>query len=305
MQDTFQIRVPATMANLGPGFDSFGLAVTLYNHFAFTPADRDGLLLSPESSVDVSGLSTTPAESILFRAMAAFYRKIGAERPPVCIEMRADIPVARGLGSSSTAIIAALLAANRMAGDPMSRRELLDVAIELEGHPDNVAPALLGGVILYDNRPYELPWPQTWGIAAVIPDYPVLTEEARRALPATYSLPDAVFNLRKASLLTYALLQGDEQAFRDCLDDRLHQPYRQPLIRDYPAVRAVAEEAGALGTIISGSGSTMAVFYPRQAGDKLLAGLKSCATGKKGLVVVPLEPDLQGAQSVELAYTQP
>lgn len=295
MAAPFHIAVPATMANLGPGFDTFGLAVGLYNRFTFRPADADALSVAPASSVETAALAVAPADSILFSAMAHFSRNTGLALPPLAVEIEAHIPVARGLGSSSTAIVAALLAANRLAGEPLTRQALLEMAIALEGHPDNVAPAMLGGAVMYDTRPYALPWPEAWKIAVVIPPYPVLTEEARKALPEKYPLADAVFTLRKASLLTYALLEGDEAAFRASLDDRLHQPYRETLIPDYRPVRELAMEAGAFGTIISGSGSTIGIYYPSSAEESLLTALRAYGEKCPGMVVKTLAPDLSGA----------
>lgn len=258
----YTVRVPATIANMGPGFDSFGMAVSLYNRFTFQPAERDTLNFSTEGSADTSALSGDTADNILFKAMDRLYAKAGKVRPAFQVTVQADIPVARGLGSSSTAIVAGLIAANRFLGEPYESLPLLDIAIEMEGHPDNVAPALLGGVVLYDTQPYVLPWPMEWRVMVISPAYTVMTEEARRILPKTVSLEDAVFNLRKASALTYALLREDPDALRASLKDRLHQPYRRQLIREYDAIEKLVMDDGAFGMIISGSGSTMAVFYP-------------------------------------------
>jgi homoserine kinase len=191
------------------------------------------------------------------------------------VEVVADIPVARGLGSSSTAVAAGLVAANRMAGGPLTTQDLLKLAIQMEGHPDNVAPALMGGVALYDTAPYRLPWPTEWRVLVLSPDYPVLTEEARRILPKSIAHTDAVYNLRKASLLTYALLREDPEAFRESLHDRLHQPYRRQLIKEYDVIERLVMDAGAFGMVISGSGSSMAVFYPTAVHAPLKEGLES------------------------------
>ena len=292
MSKSLKIRVPGTMANLGPGFDSFGLAVSLYNHFAYQLAEKDELVISSETTVKRQGLSLDPAQNVLFTAADKLYEKLGQKRPAMRIELKAHVPVARGLGSSSTAIIASLLAANRFAGDPLNQQAVLDVSIEIEHHPDNVAPALLGGAVFYDTKPYQLPWPDDWKILAVIPSYPLLTEDARKALPPSPAMADAIFNLRKASLLTYALLQADEDAFRLALEDQLHQPYRQKLIAEFAPLQALARKAGALGSIISGSGSTMGVFYKQDAEAALLKGLESLGTG---LRIEHLKPDTEGA----------
>jgi homoserine kinase len=180
----------------------------------------------------------------------------------------------RGLGSSSTAIIAGLLAANQQLDSQFSNVDLLNIAIEMERHPDNVAPALLGGVVLYDTAPYSLPWPADWHILTLSPTYPVLTEKARQILPQAVTLEDSIFNLRKASVLTYALLQKDPQALQAALQDRLHQPYRKQLIPEYEALEQTVLDADAFGMIISGSGSTMAIFYPAAVQTSLLQSVK-------------------------------
>lgn len=258
-----KIRVPATIANMGPGFDSFGMAVSLYNYFSFSPAEQDSLDFSPKNSVDVKALASDPgSRNLLFQAMDRLYASTGQSRPSFRVTVTADIPVARGLGSSSTAIIAGLLAANQFSGQPLETWDLLKIAVDLEGHPDNVAPALLGGVVLYDEKPYTLPWSVEWRILTLSPDYPVMTEEARRILPQNIALQDGIFNLRKSAILTYALLQEDPDALRAALADKLHQPYRRKLIREYDLLEQTVMDAGAYGMIISGSGSTMTVFYP-------------------------------------------
>jgi homoserine kinase len=272
----FTVRVPATIANMGPGFDSFGMAVGLYNRFTFAEAAQDTLLFSQAGEADMSSLAhEAAADNIVFGAINRLYVHAGQKRPSLHITVEADIPVARGMGSSSTAIVAGLVAANEMMGRHYEPRELLALAIEMEGHPDNVAPALLGGVVLYDTQPYALPWPIEWRVMTLSPSYPLLTEVARRVLPREVPMSDAIFNLRKASVLTYALLRDDPDALRESLHDRLHQPYRRQMIKEYELIEKTAMEDGAFGVIISGSGSTMAVFYPTVIHAFLLDKLES------------------------------
>lgn len=275
----FMVRVPATIANMGPGFDSFGMAVSLHNHFSFQQAEQDSLSFSLQSTVDLGTLQSAQAkDNIVFKAMQRLFDKSGKVRPALSLIVDADIPVARGLGSSSTAIIAGLVAANQLLDNCYSNDALLKIAIELEGHPDNVAPALLGGVILYDEQPYALPWPEHWRILTLSPEASILTADAREILPQSVPLEDCIFNLRKASTLTYALLRGDENALRASLHDRLHQPYRRRLIREYEPIESLVMAEGAYGIVISGSGSTMAVFYPGVLHTSLLEKLKQRMT---------------------------
>ncbi|MBK8189856.1 MAG: homoserine kinase [Vampirovibrionales bacterium] len=299
---TLRFRAPATSANLGPGFDSFGLALTLYNHFAFTLAERDAVVVSDASTVNTKGLSVAPQDNLAFQALDRLYAEWGRSRPPVTLEITAHIPLARGLGSSSTAIVAALAAGLELSGESASRCDLLRLASELEGHPDNVAPALLGGVTLCDGsagrmRCYSLPWPDEWGLMAIAPSDRLLTEDGRQALPESYSREDAVFNLRKSSVFVYSLMRADPEAFADSLSDRLHQPYRGPLIRDFEPVRALARQAGAFGVVISGSGSSLLAFYPKNAESALTAALQAYQRDRgENLRILPLGLDTEGVQ---------
>ncbi|MEB3287009.1 MAG: homoserine kinase [Vampirovibrionales bacterium] len=259
----FTVSVPGTCANLGPGFDSFGLAIDWDNHFHFSPAapSIQDAIISNHTDIPL-----TPADNLVFQAMDHIFQAQQKARPPFRLEIDACLPSARGLGSSSTAIVAGLVAANHVLENPYTPLELAQMANRLEGHPDNVAPALLGGVKLCDDDTFvNLPWPDDWKILLLIPPYPIKTEAARRVLPEHPSRKDAIFNLRKASLLTYALLKADGDAFARSLDDALHQPYRGQLIPEWREVQNLAKQQNAFGSIISGSGSVMAVFYSAAA----------------------------------------
>jgi homoserine kinase len=267
---SFTVQVPATTANLGPGFDSFGLALALYNRFHVQLADFDSLTIATGTCVDTEALDLTPANNLLFQAIDAFFDHLHVDRTKgLAIAIEGHIPLSRGLGSSSTAIVGGLVAANHLAGSPYSVHRLLQLATHLEGHPDNVAPALLGGALLCDEsldsaalvQTYPLPWPADWQVVVAVPPYPLSTAKARQVMPGSYGTADAVFNLRKASLLTYALCQADPLAMRAALHDQLHQPYRIPLIQDYKTLYQATMAAGALGMTISGAGPTMAIYY--------------------------------------------
>jgi homoserine kinase len=298
----FTVRVPATIANMGPGFDSFGMAVNLANRFAFelaAPGQPDQLTFTAQDESELSALCGEKAsDNILLQAMNQLFLQAGQARPPLRIQVEANIPVTRGLGSSSTAIVAGLFAANRLLENRFTDLDLLEIAISMEGHPDNVAPALLGGVVLYDDGiPYRLPWPDEWRIMTLSPAYPIRTDEARRLLPTQAPLSDAVFNLRKASVLTYALLQSDAEALRHSLQDRLHQPYRRQLLAEYEALERAVMQAGAYGMIISGSGSTMAVFYPAVLHHTLLETVQNLMTDQGwNFMVNTLAIDRDGAR---------
>ncbi len=307
------IQVPATIANMGPGFDSFGMAVGLYNRFRFEIAPADQLrFTTPDASAQQAEIVADASHNILFKTLDAFYTALMQSgmphysasnnlveplRPCFSIEVDAEIPIARGLGSSSTAIIAALTAANLLNDAPFSQNELLGMAILLEGHPDNVAPALLGGVVLYDEQPYRFIWPEDWRVLVLSPGYPLLTETARACLPKNVPMADSVFNLRKSAVLTYALLQQDADALRASLQDRLHQPYRRALIKEYDTVERHALNNGALGVTISGSGSSMAVFYPTVLRSALVETMQGLIVQNAwDMTCHDVAVDLQGVQ---------
>lgn len=273
-----KITVPATLANLGPGFDSFGMAVDILNTFdiELNPDGEDVIALGGAAEQSIVPIPKAPADNLVIQAMDALYRDAKAVRPPIRLTVTPEVPLARGMGSSSTAIAAGLMAANRLLNDAYSLSMLCRMATALEGHPDNVVPALQGGVWLCDEAAfYPLPWPSDWRILLVIPPYPILTEEARSVMPKQVALEDAVLNVRKASMLTYGLLKADPAVFANALDDRLHQPYRGQLIKEFLPLQDLARQQGALGTIISGSGSTLAVFAPADKFDTLCEQVKA------------------------------
>ncbi len=290
------LRVPATTANLGPGFDSFGLALKLYNRFEFTPAQTDRLHILPGTCVEVSDLPLDPRENLVFQAMDRYFTLLGEKRPSLDVGLEVHIPLARGLGSSSTAIAAGVVAANRLNHDALDLSALISIATEIEGHPDNVAPAISGGCMLCDEgRAYPLPWPEDWQILIALPDYPMRTDNARKALPESYPLHDAIYNLRKASVLTYSLLRHDEDAFRQSLYDALHQPFRGPLITEFEPVRQIAIQKGAFGGVISGAGSAIAIFFPDAVRPGLLDELNRYKQEEApALRLIPLAVDYQG-----------
>ncbi|MBY0403654.1 MAG: homoserine kinase, partial [Cyanobacteria bacterium] len=290
-----------------------------YNRFGFEILDEtsgetavpfeDRLIISPHSCVEMQGVSTQVSESLFFKSLNAFYEVIQKERPPYRVEVEAHIPLARGLGSSSSVIAGALVGANLLEGTPLSTFDLIQLATQIEGHPDNVVPALLGGAHLCDVRPqdgqvnhYPLPWPMDWKIIIVVPSYRLLTSKARKVLPLSFSMKDAVTNLRKASLLTYALLRQDPVAFQESLMDTLHQPYRSELIPDFKKISDIAASEQAFGTVISGAGPSIAIFYPVQVHEPLIAALKNYRSQNSALAemkILSLVPDFQGTHRVQ------
>ena len=253
-----RIAVPATSANLGPGFDVLGLALSLHNVFEFD-AQAEGL--------SITGCDPAYAgeDNLAVAAWRAVERRAGARPSGIRLHIETNVPVARGLGSSATLLAAGALAANYFLGAPLGQDEILSILTELEGHPDNVAPALLGGLVVSAMEAGNVhfarcPLSPVWQFLALIPDTELETQKARAVLPAAVPRSDAVFNIGHAALLLRALETGDGALLRFALDDRLHQPYRLSLIPGAEAARKIALDAGADGLCISGAGSTLLVI---------------------------------------------
>ncbi len=253
-----QVKVPASTANLGPGFDTIGMAFQLYTTIRMRVADEPQVILYGE---ELQGLPTDTS-NLVYRMAELIFSKANMEMPPLCIEMKSEVPLTRGLGSSAAAIIGGLTAANYLAGDPFTKEEIFFMATELEGHPDNVGASLFGGIVIAvmekDRVPYikVLPQPDLKALA-VIPNFMLSTEKARGVLPEAYSRKDAVHSVSHASLLAAALATGQYEMLADAMKDRLHQPYRMDLV---PGMATLLEEShhyGALGTALSGAGPTV------------------------------------------------
>ena len=271
MTNSVIVRVPATTANLGPGFDCLGAALTLYNQFEFSRGESS----DPSSSgvkIIVTGVEanrvSTDKNNLVYQAFVKFYEKIGQTPPNVVINIDLNVPLARGLGSSATAIVGGLVGANELAGTPLSREELMELAISMEGHPDNVVPASIGGCRLSVSNDAADDGSSNWTICPIswhseivpvlaIPDFELPTETARQVLPASYHRGDAIFNTANLGLLLRALESGNAEWLRVAMRDRIHQPYRKTLIAGYDMVRQAAIDAGAYGVVISGAGPTL------------------------------------------------
>ena len=253
-----QVRVPATTANLGSGFDILGLALQLYNVFTLTVTSEPGWRVSLPPGIDL------PADdcNLVFRAARRLFEHVGITPPGLHLALRIDIPLARGSGSSSAAIVGGLVAANYLTGESLDRQTLLGMAVDIEGHPDNVTPALMGGLTLSyvaDGQHYflSLPVAQDLTMIVAIPDFTLSTAHARSVLPAQINRADAIFNCSRTALLVYALQNQRYDLLATAMDDRLHQPYRAPLVPGMSEAIAAAYEAQALGVALSGAGPTL------------------------------------------------
>lgn len=259
--DRVRVRVPATTANLGPGFDCLGMALGLYNTVE--------LALAEGTSVEVSGFGAErlarDASNLILRSAARVAEVAGKTVAGWRLHQHNDIHLARGMGSSSAAIVGGLVGANELLGAGLGDRELLDLAVEIEGHPDNVAPALLGGLTVCCTDEEGLGvarFDPPAGLQAVlaIPDYEVSTEAARKVMPPEIPHSDGVFNTCHATAVLAALLSGDWALLGQAMKDRLHEPYRAPLVKGMAQCVAAAREAGACAAALSGSGPTIVAF---------------------------------------------
>lgn len=298
LKQTVTVRVPATTANLGPGFDTFGLALCLYNtlHVQTEAA-------SLELNITGEGADSLPRDrqNIVVAAMERLCAEVGASLPGLLVTMENRIPLARGLGSSAAARVAALVAANTLLESPLSKQRLLELATEMEGHPDNAAAALFGELAVCtvgENgavHHLRVPVPNPPLFVLLVPDEEVATAEARRVLPSEVPRADAVFNVSRACLLLAGLSIGDRSALNEALRDKLHQPYRSRLMPWFDEVAAAALEAGALGAVLSGAGSSLlalAESHTEEVGRAMLQALRRF--GHNGRVLL-LEMDHDGA----------
>ncbi|NEQ76846.1 MAG: homoserine kinase [Okeania sp. SIO2C9] len=255
------ITVPATTANIGPGFDCIGAALSLYNRLKFSIADS-----ATELKISVTGKEaarvSTDKTNLAYQAFVKLYEHLNQIPPSVEIEIDLGVPLARGLGSSATAIVGGLLGANQLAGHPLSKTEIMNLAIAIEGHPDNVVPALLGGCCLTASTPSgwevcDIPWHSDIVPVVAIPDFELSTAEARRVLPTEYCRADAIFNAAHLGILLRGLETGNGDWLKAGMQDKIHQPYRKSLIKGYEKVRLAALDAGADEMVISGAGPTL------------------------------------------------
>jgi homoserine kinase len=266
------VDVPATTANLGPGFDCLGAALDLNNRFAMRRIEGGGerfeLIIEGTEGSHLRG----GPENLVYRAAQRVWKAAGLE--PVALEarVRLAVPPARGLGSSATAIVAGLMGANALVGEPLSKEKLLELAIDIEGHPDNVVPSLLGGLCMTAKaasqrwRVVRCEWTPSVKAVVAIPSIRLSTSEARRAMPKAIPVGDAVVNLGALTLLLQGLRTGNGDLISDGMHDRLHEPYRWRLIKGGDQVKQAAMEAGAWGCAISGAGPSVLALCEEDKG---------------------------------------
>jgi homoserine kinase len=259
-----QVRVPASSANLGPGFDSLGLALGLYLTCRFERAAHLSIQAAGRDAEQIS----TGEDNLIWRTALAVAADIGDPLPRIALEIDNDIPLGKGLGSSAAALTAGVVIADHLLGLRWKPNRILDEAAKIEGHPDNVAACVLGSIVASATdvggaiRAVRIELPAEYRVAVVVPDFVLPTSESRVVLPSSYSKDDTVFNVQRSALLIAALATGATGAFPAALEDRMHQPYRYALV---PGLEEMVKlrAPGLLGCALSGAGPSILVFYER------------------------------------------
>lgn len=286
------VRVPATTANLGPGFDAFGCALSLYTDVTFEETD---------CGLEITGCdeSYTGPDNLAYTAYCAVLSSLSEELRGVKIHIDAQIPIGRGLGSSAALLVAGAIGANVLRGNKLSTQGLLNITNAMEGHPDNLAPAFFGGLtasMVDSGLPVTVSFPlhPDWEFLALIPDFEVSTNFARSVLPQQLPRADAVYNISHGAMVLKALELGDEKLLRTAMQDRLHQPYRKSLITDHDAIEALVRTTGA-AFCISGAGPTLLCITRNKALRQRLEE-KLPAITEANWEILPLHVEFEGAR---------
>ncbi|WP_209860589.1 homoserine kinase [Paenibacillus shirakamiensis] len=304
-QKAVRVRIPASTANLGPGFDTLGMALSLYAWIEMKIANRTAIHLYGE---ELHGIPLDKS-NLIYEVAQAVFVEAGVEIPEIEISMYSEIPLTRGLGSSASAIVGGLVAANALLDHPLPLSKLFDMATQIEQHPDNVGASLFGGMITAtwdgEHADYiKITPPADLDILVAIPQFQLSTKAAREVLPQSLSMQDVVFNVSHVSLLTAAFCTGRLDMIATAMKDRIHQPYRGALI---PGMTQILEEAhrhGALGVALSGAGPTLLALVNRQAGtgaelEQFLGDV--LMDHEIDARTLWLKPDLTGPQVIEVS----
>jgi homoserine kinase len=301
------VSVPGSSANLGPGFDTFGLAIALNTNFTFLVLEKPDEKIPFVCYTESTDCDWQSAESFIERIMARYFRSYAETRDRLRIIIDSDLPVGRGLGSSASTILGALWASYRLDGRVPTFSRLLAQAAELEGgHPDNVGACLYGGFVVTGRSKkspgvfaVQMKWPEQWCPLFVVPQTPVSTAKARAILPKSVSRADAVWNLQHATLLVSAITKRDEELMREALDDRLHEPFRYGLVPELPILKKMLKATPAIGCVLSGAGSSTMVLVNKrhrsELKDQLQNWANSFSTPPK---ILDLKVDHKGLQEI-------
>ena len=286
------IRVPATTANLGPGFDAFGCALNLYTDVTFEETD---------CGLEITGCDEayTGPDNMAYTSYCAVLASLSEEVRGVKIHIESQIPICRGLGSSAALLVAGAMGANVLRGSKLSTQGLLNITNAMEGHPDNLAPAFYGGLTasMVDNGlPVTVNFPlhPDWEFLALVPDFDLPTKLARSVLPTEIPRADAVYNIAHGAMVLKALELGNEKLLRNAMQDRLHQNYRKSLIADYEKIEGLIRTTGA-AFCLSGAGPTLlCITQDPRLEEKLEKKIHSITTANWQML--PLHVEFQGAR---------
>lgn len=277
------VKVPATTANFGSGFDCLGMALPIYNVITIEETVLPGTgieinIISETDDDDDFAIEHIPRDenNIIYKAVEMLYNSIGQSPSELKINIKSQIPIAKGLGSSASIIVGGLLAANELLNRPADEAALLSIATEVEGHPDNVTPAIVGGLVLTSLEDdgsiiyRKLHWPEEWSVTVCIPDYELATDISRSVLPAEVPMKDATFNTRRTAMFIEAIHSKDAELMRLALQDKLHQPYRTKLV---PGLQDIMDnlkhEENVLGCVLSGAGPAILIISQKNNLDKI------------------------------------
>ena len=307
------VKVPATTANIGSGFDCLGMALPIYNTITIEETVLPGTgveinVINDENVQNDLILEHVPQDenSIIYKAVELLYNSIGQTPSELKITVQSQIPIARGLGSSASVIVGGLIAANELLGKPADEVALLSIATEVEGHPDNVTPAIVGGLVLTSQEDdgrivyTKLDWPEEWAITVCIPDYELSTDISRSVLPKEVPMADAVFNAKRLGMFVQAVTKKDPELMKLALQDRLHQPYRMKLVTGLDKIiENLKHEENVLGCVLSGAGPSVLVISLRDNLDKIKSIVSETWNDlniKSNILTLPVEP--HGAQVI-------
>lgn len=308
------VKVPATTANIGPGFDCLGMALPIYNTITIEETVLPGTgieinIISETDDDDELAIEHIPKDenNIIYKAVEMLYNSIGQSPSELRINIKSQIPIAKGLGSSASIIVGGLLAANELLNRPADEAALLSIATEVEGHPDNVTPAIIGGLVLSSQEEdgsivySKLPWPEDWHITLCIPDYELATDISRSVLPKEIPMKDATFNLRRSAMFIDAIYKKDAELMKLALQDKLHQPYRTKLV---PGLQDIMDnlkhEENVIGCVLSGAGPAIMVVSQRNNLEKIRSIVsETWANYNVRTDIRTLKPEEKGAHIIE------
>lgn len=308
------VKVPATSANIGPGFDCMGLALPLYNTVTIEETVLPGTgveinVISESEAVSAMSIEHIPLDenSLAYKAVELLYNSIGQTPGELKITIKSQIPIARGLGSSSSVVVGSLIAANELLGRPADDAALLSIACELEGHPDNITPAITGGLVITSQEEdgsvvyRKLNWPEEWAITVCIPDFELSTDIARSVLPKEVPMKDAIFNTKRLGMFIQAVNTKDSELMRYALQDRLHQPYRIKLIQGLEdIINNLRHIENVLGCVISGAGSSILVISEKNNLDNIKSVVKETWENQNiKCIIKTMSVEQSGAKIVE------